>query len=231
MHDPIRVLIRHADPLIAAGAAAALAAQLGLLVVDERSDIDVLIADYDGALAWLASTRSPWTRVLVLSSRDGEAEIRHALQRGAAGYVLGNCRLDELMAAVRSVASGRPHLCTGAAQRLAQSLMRAPLTPRETEVLRLMAQGLPNKRIASRLAIALGTVKAHNQAILAKLEARSRTEASAIAEQRGLLGPRLELVARETTMTALHHALKHEARHRAHAAHASHSQPPAAAAA
>ena len=99
-----------------------------------------------------------------------------------------------LMAAVRSVGSGRPHFCIGAAPRLAQSLMRAPLTPRETEVLRLMALGLPNKRIASRLAIALGTVKAHNQAILAKLEARSRTEATAIAEQRGLLGPPLMLV-------------------------------------
>ena len=73
--------------------------------------------------------------------------------------------------------------------------MRTPLTPRETEVLRLMALGLPNKRIASRLAIALGTVKAHIQAILAKLEARSRTEATVIAEQRGLLGPRLALAA------------------------------------
>jgi DNA-binding NarL/FixJ family response regulator len=232
MLDPIRVLIRHADQLIAAGAAAALAAQPDLLVVDEPPDADVLIADYDGALAWLASSRSPWIRVLVLSWRDGEAEIRHALQRGARGYVLGHCRLDELTAAVRSVGNGRPHVCPGAAKRLAQSLMRAPLTPRETEVLRLMAQGLPNKRIASRLAIALGTVKAHNQAILAKLEARSRTEASAIAEERGLLGPRLELVAREMTMTALHHAAsEHAARHWAHAAHARHPHPPAAAAA
>lgn len=75
------------------------------------------------------------------------------------------------------------------------SRRRRPLTPCEAEVLQLMAIGLPNKSIACRPAIALGIVKAHNQAILAKLEARSRTEATAIAEQRGLLGPRLALAA------------------------------------
>jgi len=193
MREPIRVLIRHADPLIAVGAAAALAGQPGLSVTDTGAD--VLLADYDGALAWLDQSSSARTGVLVLSWRDGECEIRHALQRGVRGYLLGSCGLDELVAAVRNVGSGRRYLCAGAAQRLAQSLMRTPLTPRETEVLRLMALGLPNKRIASRLAIALGTVKAHIQAILAKLEARSRTEATAIAEQRGLLGARLALAA------------------------------------
>jgi len=195
MHETIRVWIRHADPLIAVGAAAALAGQPGLFVVTAGTQADVLIADYDGALGWLAQRSPPRTGVLVLSWRDGECEIRHALQRGARGYLLGHCGLDELVAAVRGVASGRRHLCAGAAQRLARSLTRTPLTPRETEVLRLMALGLPNKRIASRLAIALGTVKAHIQAILAKLEARSRTEATVIAEQRGLLGPRLALAA------------------------------------
>lgn len=195
MQDPIRIQIHHADALIACGAAAALADQPGLVMLNARADADVLIADYDGALAWLADLPSSRTGVLVLSWRDGEADIRHALQRGVRGYLLGRCSLDELVAAVRNVGSGRRHLCTGAAQRLAQSAMSTPLTPRETEVLRLMAIGLPNKRIASRLTIALGTVKAHIQAILAKLEARSRTEATVIAEQRGLLGPRLALAA------------------------------------
>jgi DNA-binding NarL/FixJ family response regulator len=195
MQQPIRVLICHADPLIAAGAKAALAGEPGLSVVDAGADADVLLADYDGALAPLAGKPSPRAGVLVLSWRDGECEIRQALQRGARGYLLGPCSLDELVAAVRSVGSGRHHLCARAAQRLAQSHSHTPLTPRETEVLRLMAIGLPNKRIASRLAIALGTVKAHNQAILAKLQARSRTEATAIAEQRGLLGARLALAA------------------------------------
>ena len=195
MQDPTRVLIRHADPLIAAGAAAVLAGQPGFAAVDAADDADLLIADHDGALAWLAAAPSPRAGVLVLSWRDGEAEIRHALLQGVRGYLCSGCSLDELVAAARQVGSGRRHLCALAAQRVAQSVMRTPLTPRETEVLRLMAVGLPNKRIASRLAIALGTVKAHVQAILAKLEARSRTEATVIAEQRGLLGQRLALAA------------------------------------
>jgi DNA-binding NarL/FixJ family response regulator len=195
VQDPIRVLVRHVDPLIAAGAAAILADQPGIVVPDARPDADVLIADYEGALAWLGDAPSARTGVLVLSWRDGEAEIRRVLQRGARGYLLGLCSLAELVAAVRNVGSGRHHLCATATQRLAQSLTHTPLTPREAEVLRLLALGLPNKRIASRLAIALGTVKAHIQAILAKLEARSRTEATVIAEQRGLLGPRLALAA------------------------------------
>lgn len=195
MQQPIRVRVCHADPLIAVGAQAALAGQLSLHVVDAGTDADVLLADYDSALAWLAENASAHAGVLVLTWRDGEAEIRHALQCGARGYLLSPCSLDELAAAVRSVGSGRRHLCAGAAQRLAQSLGHTPLTPRETEVLRLMAIGLPNKSIARRLAIALGTVKAHNQAILAKLQARSRTEATAIADQRGLLGARLALAA------------------------------------
>ena len=195
MQDPINVLIRHGDPLIAAGVGAALVGQPHLVMRAAVSEANVLVTDYDGALAWLGDAPSPRIGVLVLSWRDGEAEIRHALQCGARGYLLGPCGLDELVTAVRNVGSGRRHLCASAAQRLAQSVMRTPLTPRETEVLRLMAIGLPNKRIASRLAIALGTVKAHIQAILAKLEARSRTEATVIAEQRGLLGPRLALAA------------------------------------
>lgn len=195
MQQPIRVLICHADPLIATGAKAALAGQPGLRVVDTVADADVLLADYDGALARLAENAASGAGVLVLSWRDGECEIRQALQRGVRGYLLGRCGLDELVAAVRGVGSGRRHLCAGAAQRLAHSLAHTPLTPRETEVLRLIAIGLPNKSIARRLAIALGTVKAHNQSILAKLQARSRTEATAIADQRGLLGPRLAFAA------------------------------------
>jgi DNA-binding NarL/FixJ family response regulator len=191
MQQPFRVRVCHADPLIAADAKAALAGQPGLHVVDAGTHADVLLAGYDGALARLVENASAHTGVLVLTWRDGEAEIRYALHSSVRGYLLGPCSLDELAAAVRSVGSGRRHLCAGAAQ----SLAHTPLTPRETEVLRLMASGLPNKRIASRLPIALGTVKAHNQAILAKLQARSRTEATAIAEQRGLLGARLALAA------------------------------------
>ncbi len=210
MHDilrNVRVLIRHCEPLVALGLASALAGQPGIDVVEAPVDsrlplpeADVLLCDYDSGLAWLAGhprrahEAGPGPAgVLVVSGRDSEAEIRDALQAGVRGYLLGGCTLAELVDAVRAVGRGAHHLCDTAARLVAQSLTRTPLTQRETEVLRLMASGLPNKLIASRLGIAIGTVKAHTKAILAKLDAGSRTEATVIAERRGLLGPRSAL--------------------------------------
>jgi DNA-binding NarL/FixJ family response regulator len=127
----------------------------------------------------------------MISRRDCEADVQRALQAGVGGYLLAGCSLDELVIAVRTVGRGGRHICDRAANVAAQSLMRTPLTAREAEVLRLMADGLSNKRIAIRLDIALGTVKAHTKAILSKLEAASRTEATAVAEQRGLIGHKI----------------------------------------
>lgn len=208
MHDlsrPIRVLISHREPLVAAGTAAALGGQFGIEVLPTPADAshwpaaEVVVCDYDGGLAWLSGQRGAaqggggGPGVLVVSWRDSESEIRDALQAGVRGYLLGHCSLDELITAVRVVGRGAHHLSDRAACLVAQSLTRTALTVRETEVLRLIACGLPNKLIASRLEIAIGTVKAHTKAILAKLEAGSRTEATVIAEQRGLLGPRASL--------------------------------------
>lgn len=208
MHDmsrPIRVLISHREPLVAAGAAAALSGQFGIVLQPTPNEAihwpaaDVVVSDYDGGLAWLAGQRGAahaaagGPSVLVVSWSDSESEIRAALQAGVRGYLFGNCTLEDLVTAVRAVGRGAHHLCDRAACLVAQSLTRTPLTARETEVLRLIACGLPNKLIASRLDIAIGTVKAHTKAILAKLEAGSRTEATVIAEQRGLLGPRTTL--------------------------------------
>jgi hypothetical protein len=90
MHEPIRVLIRHADALIAAGAAAALAGESGLVVVD--AELDVQLTDCDGALAWLAEARHRRTRVLVLQAIRAKLEARSrteataiAEQRGLLG--------------------------------------------------------------------------------------------------------------------------------------------------
>ncbi|MBC7941771.1 MAG: response regulator transcription factor, partial [Chitinophagaceae bacterium] len=127
--------------------------------------------------------------MVVITWRDNEADVRTALQAGIGGYLLGNCGLNELVDAVRAVGRGSPYLCKVAASLVAKSLTRTPLTLRESETLRLIASGMSNKVIASELNIALGTVKAHARAILDKLGARSRTQATVIAAQRGLLGP------------------------------------------
>lgn len=200
LFQPLRVLARHGDPLVAAGIHAALMAAPGVEVVtacvsSSFPDADVVICDYDSGMAWAhhGRLRSPAARqgpgVVVITWRDSETDVRAALQAGIGGYLFGNCGFDELVLAVRAVGRGSPYLCEVAAALVAKSLTRTPLTLRESEILRLIASGMSNKLIASDLNIALGTVKAHARTILDKLGARSRTQATVIAAQRGLLGP------------------------------------------
>lgn len=200
LFQPLRALSRHSDPLLAAGINAALMAAPGIEVVmaSDRTlfpDPDVVIGDYDSGMAWashfkrLSSLLRQRPGVVVVTSRDGEADVLNALQAGVGGYLLGSCGLNELEDAVRGVGRGSPYLCEVAASVVATSLTRTPLTKRESEILWLIASDMSNKVVASELDIALGTVKAHVKAILDKLGARSRTQAIVIAAQRGLLGP------------------------------------------
>ena len=154
--------------------------------------------------------------VVVITWRDSEADVRTALQSGIGGYLLGNCGLNELVEAVRAVGRGSPYLCEVAATLVAKSLTRTPLTMRESEILRLIASGMSNKLIASELNIALGTVKAHAKSVLDKLGARSRTQATVMAAQRGLLGPHSPLrpsavpLTQQTSVTPSRRAHEHD---------------------
>ncbi|QHI96702.1 DNA-binding response regulator [Xylophilus rhododendri] len=196
---PIAVAAAHHDPLVRAGLVAILTAEHGFVVtevVDAAAlpQTDVAVADYDTAMALLAQTTIPTgrgntrpPRVMVLSHRDRVSEIRHALDRGVHGYLLMGCGLDQMMLGVRALHRGQHHLDPSAAQRVVESLQHQPLTSREADVLQLIAIGHVNKVIASELHISVGTVKAHVKAILAKFGARTRTEAAAIAQRRGLV--------------------------------------------
>jgi DNA-binding NarL/FixJ family response regulator len=196
----IRVLIAHGDPLIAAGLAATLqtrpdfAAVLcspALAVARAASghlpSTDVVIADYDLGLRWLVAARAQSPRVIVLTHTDSEAGICHALNQGASGYLLLGCSQQELLAALRSVHLGRVALAPLAASRVAERMKQQPLTAREADILRQMMLGLSNKAIAGSVAISVGTVKVHVKTVLRKLQAKSRTEAVAIAQRRGIL--------------------------------------------
>jgi DNA-binding NarL/FixJ family response regulator len=201
---PLRALVRHHDPLLAAGIGAALETCPGMEIVEAgdepHAQIDVLICDYESGMEWRGRQRSSagaerqGPGVVVITWRDSEADVRAAMQAGIGGYLLGSCGVNELVEAVRCVHRGSPYLCSVAATRVARSLSRTPLTLRENEILQLMASGMPNKLIASQLCIALGTVKAHAKAILDKLGARSRTHATVIAAERGLLSPHSPLL-------------------------------------
>jgi NarL family two-component system response regulator LiaR len=132
-------------------------------------------------------------QVVALTSFTEEDLVRRALQAGAIGYLLKDASAAELAAAIRAAKAGRPTLAPEAAQVLirAATQPRGPgddLTPREREVLALLAEGRTNPQIAARLVVSRATVKFHISSILAKLGAGSRTEAVAFAFQHRLVG-------------------------------------------
>jgi len=215
LETPISVAVTYRDPLLRAGLLATLEKTPGFDVAmvdgggrgDETAPpwpagapVDVVVCDYDaglrlvgiGAVAAPATGGRRMPRVLVVTARDRAAEIRVALDNGVQGYLLLGCQLDELTDGVRALHRGQRHLGHSAAQCLAESLLHQSLTNREADVLRLVVAGLSSKSVALELDIALGTVKAHVKAILAKLGARTRTEAAAVAQRRGLFSPAVE---------------------------------------
>jgi len=202
----IKVRILHDDPIARAGLAAALSRYSDLEIDDACQTAcsapvhclpakrwsDVVVADYPNGIAVAAEVarephRSGAPKVMIVAAIDREWEIRDALSRGVRGYVLMGCALDELASGVRAVHRGERHLGAQIAARLAESLTVEPLTAREQEVLSLVVSGLCNKAISTMLGIAVGTVKSHLKSTFGKLNVRSRTQAVAAVERRGLL--------------------------------------------
>jgi DNA-binding NarL/FixJ family response regulator len=131
--------------------------------------------------------KSPNARIIVLSSHEGDVDIQRALEAGAQGYVVKGIVRDELLEIIRSVHAGKRRLPAAVAQKLAEHIADEPISPRELEVLSLMATGKRNKEIAGELSIAEDTVKMHVRNILSKLQVNDRTEAVTIALRRGII--------------------------------------------
>ena len=154
--------------------------------------MDLLMPVMDGIEATAAIRRErPDIEVLALTSVLEDASVIGAIRAGAVGYLLKDAEADELCRAIRAAAKGQVQLSPKAAERLMREV-RAPenpetLTERETEVLRLLAQGLANKEIARTLNIGEKTVKTHVSNILAKLGVPSRTQAALYAARIGLV--------------------------------------------
>lgn len=129
----------------------------------------------------------PQARVIVLTTYDGDEEIFRALEAGARAYLTKSMLGKELVTAVRAVHAGQLHIPPEIAARLAERMRRSQITPRELDVLELIAKGLSNKRIGVALDVSEGTVKTHVINILAKLGAEDRTGAVTIALRRGLI--------------------------------------------
>lgn len=126
-------------------------------------------------------------RVLILTGTDSSETVYRALQAGARAYLLKDSKGSAVVQAVRDVHAGKRVVPPEIAQRLAERLPQSDLSPRELEVLRHLAGGKSNKRIADALGIAEGTIRTHVSNILAKLGADDRTHAATEALRRGIL--------------------------------------------
>jgi DNA-binding NarL/FixJ family response regulator len=178
------------DDLEVVGEAESGAAALGL-AGELRPDLvllDLRLADGQ-ALAWiprLMALPAP-PKVVILTSFLENDELRQALNLGASGYLLKHAGPSALLDGLRAAIRGEVPLDPAAVRLLTQPVPEAArLTPKEREVLRLIAQGLSNKTIAATLGIAEKTVKTHVSSLLAKLGQKSRTQMALFAKERGL---------------------------------------------
>jgi DNA-binding NarL/FixJ family response regulator len=166
--------------------------------------MDVRMPGMDGieATRQLTSTEPTRPRVLILTTFDLDEYVYDAMRAGASGFLLKDVTAERLFEAVRVIAAGEALLAPSVTRRLIdqfaqlhiaagpQAATLAALTPRETQVLRLIAQGLSNPEIAARLVIAEETVKTHVSRVLNKLSLRDRTQAVITAYESGLITPR-----------------------------------------
>jgi two-component system NarL family response regulator len=129
----------------------------------------------------------PASRVIVLTTYDGDEDIYRSLQAGALGYLLKDMFFEELESAIRTVHAGGRRIPGVVAERLAGRMGGSDLTGRELEVLQQIVRGGSNKEIAAALGISEATVKSHVNNILNKLDAADRTQAATKALQRGIV--------------------------------------------
>jgi len=204
----IRLLIADDHPVVRDGLRGTFSTEDGIEVVAEAADgqevldlvhgreIDVVLMDLrmprmSGVRAITElGERAPRVRVLVLTTFDGERDVLPAVEAGAHGYLLKDATPDELVRGVLAVHRGESVLSPAAASHL-MGRVRAPsgqpLSRREREVLGLVADGSPNRSVASRLFISEASVKTHLQHVYDKLGVRDRAAAVAEAYRRGLL--------------------------------------------
>jgi RNA polymerase sigma factor (sigma-70 family) len=216
---PVRVLLVDDDDLMRAGLRAVLSSDDTLTVVGEGADgrgsvdlvrasepdivlMDVRMPDLDG----ISATReilavSPEVKVVILTTFEEDDYIFGALRAGASGFLLKRTKPEELIAAIHTIAAGDSLLSPSVTRRVIEQMAEQPvperaadqrldeLTPREREVLELIARGLSNSEIASALVVEQSTVKTHVKRILMKLRLRDRVQAVIFAYEHGLARP------------------------------------------
>lgn len=201
----IKVLIVDDHPLLREGISAVIDGEIDMQVVAEagngaeaieqfrehRPDVtlmDLVMPEMDGVEATVA-IRAEWpqARIVMLTTYNGDVKAMRALKAGACGYLLKSLIRTDLLSAIRSVHAGQRRIPREVADELAEHVGDDLLTERELEVLRHVAAGNSNRRVAAELGISEETVKAHMKNILGKLVANDRTHAVTIALKRGII--------------------------------------------
>jgi len=204
-NNAIRVLVVDDHPLLRQGVTAVLQDETDVEVVAEASNgheavaafekhrpditlMDLQMPEMSGidAIAEIRS-RFPSARIIALTTYRGDVSALRALRAGAVGYLLKSQVLVELTQAIRVVHAGGRRVPPEIAAELAAHLGEISLSEREIQVLRLVAQGNSNKRVAAELGVTEETIKAHMSSIIGKLDANDRTHAVTIALRRGIL--------------------------------------------
>jgi DNA-binding NarL/FixJ family response regulator len=201
----IRVLAIDDHPLVREGIAALIGLEEDMELVGEAANgrealelfrkhqpditlMDLQMPEMNGIDATGAiRAEFPDARIIILTTHPGDVQISRALRAGARGYILKGMLRKELLDTIRAVHSGQKRLSSEAAAEIAEHATDSGLTPREIEVLRLVAAGNANKEIGARLSLTEVTVKSHVKNILAKLGASDRTHAVTIALKRGII--------------------------------------------
>ena len=201
----IRVLCVDDHPLVREGIAAIINGEPDLELIAEASSggeavktfrtlqpdvtlMDLRLPDMSGIDAMIAIlNESPNARVIILTTFEGDVAIHRSLEAGARAFLLKTMPPKEIVDIIRQVHGGRKRIPPEVAATLAEHLSEEPLTARETEVLRHLAEGNRNRDIAELLFIAEETVKVHIKHIMEKLGASDRTQAVAIAVRRGII--------------------------------------------
>jgi DNA-binding NarL/FixJ family response regulator len=200
----IRVLTVDPDPLVREGLATVINKETGMEVVAEaatgsraieyfrenRPDVvtlSLLLPDLSGhEVARLILGEFPGARIVVITSVRGDVQLLRILESGVRGLVLKGVPHRELIETIRQVHAGKRMIPRNVASMLAEHLGEETLTPREVQVLSLVAKGNRNKQVAAHLSIADETVRMHMKNILSKLSANDRTHAVTIALSRGM---------------------------------------------